>query len=411
MTPLFPAQRAAEEFDQALAGTADSAVQARYADLLEAVATLRDLPEVSPRAEFVGDLRSRLMTAAETELVSSPRAARSVAPVTQLAEVRTRQRNRRLGTVAAALVIVGGSAGMAAAASGALPGQNLYPVKRGIENAETAARFDAAGQGKSLLGQAETRLDEVKALQAEGSTDPDLMTQTVDAFQSAAGQGSAKLFSAYRSSGDASDISAVREFTSSQMAEIATMSLGSDTATNDLLRNAADTLAEIDQQAVGMCASCGSRTALQPPAELAAGAAAVTMATMIARPVTQADADIAHAAALRQKQLDALRNQAKSAEKQADAMSTATDGTTTPNLLDPTSNGGSSSPLTSVVTPDGSLVPSVTTGAAVSGLVSSVTAPLDKATGGATSSLGKTLGDTTSKVTGKVDSTVNGLLP
>ena len=69
MTPLFPAQRAAEEFDQVLSGTADPAVAARYAELLDAVEQLHALPEVTPRAEFVGDLRSRLMTAAETELV------------------------------------------------------------------------------------------------------------------------------------------------------------------------------------------------------------------------------------------------------------------------------------------------------------------------------------------------------
>ena len=64
MTPLFPAQRAAEEFEQALGGTATRAVAARFGPLLETVEVLRSQPEVLPRAEFVGELRSRLMTAA-----------------------------------------------------------------------------------------------------------------------------------------------------------------------------------------------------------------------------------------------------------------------------------------------------------------------------------------------------------
>ena len=81
MTPLFPAQRAAEEFDQVLAGTADTG---RGRALRRAPrrrrAAAHALPEVTPRAEFVGDLRSRLMTAAETELVAAPPVVPLAAP-------------------------------------------------------------------------------------------------------------------------------------------------------------------------------------------------------------------------------------------------------------------------------------------------------------------------------------------
>ena len=234
MTPLFPAQRAAEEFERVLSGTADDAVAARYAELRDAVEQLRTLPEVTPRAEFVGDLRSRLMTAAETELVVVPQATLRAVP--SLPEERTKRRNRRLGTIAASLVVVGGTAGMAAAASGALPGETLYPIKRGIEQVTTAAHFGDAAQGRALLGQAATRLDEVRALQAEGNADPDVISQTMDAFRTAADSGSEKLFSSYQSSGDQADITAVRDFTAAQMADVAAMSTAADTVTNDLLR-------------------------------------------------------------------------------------------------------------------------------------------------------------------------------
>jgi len=58
MTPLFPAQRAAEEFESALRGTASQAVAERYSDLLETVEVLRNEPEVLPRAEFADELGS-----------------------------------------------------------------------------------------------------------------------------------------------------------------------------------------------------------------------------------------------------------------------------------------------------------------------------------------------------------------
>ena len=251
MTPLFPAQRAAEEFDQVLAGTADPAVTARYAELLDTVAELRALPEVSPSAEFVGDLRSRLMTAAETELVVTP------SVVTSLPRARAHSRRRRLGTVAASLVVVGGTAGMAAAASGALPGDGLYPVKRGIEQVTTAVRFNDASEGKALLDQASTRLDEVGALQAQGSADPDLIAQTLADFNEAADAGSTKLFTSYQASGDQSDITTVRDFTATQMADVAAMTTSADTVTDDGLLEVADTLATIDEQARVLCSSCG----------------------------------------------------------------------------------------------------------------------------------------------------------
>ena len=51
--------------------------------------------------------------------------------------VRTRgKRERRLVAVASAAVLLGGTAGMATAAQNALPGEALYPIKRGIEKAE-----------------------------------------------------------------------------------------------------------------------------------------------------------------------------------------------------------------------------------------------------------------------------------
>jgi hypothetical protein len=397
MTPLFPAQRAAEEFDQVLSGTADDAVAARYAELLEAVGQLRALPEVTPRAEFVGDLRTRLMAAAETDLVVAGKPQTSLRAVPSLPEERTRRRNRRLGTIAASLVVVGGTAGMAAAAQGALPGDSLYPIKRGIEQVTTAAHFGDAARGQALLDQAATRLDEVRELQANGSTDPDLVSETMDAFRSAADSGSEKLFAAYQSSGDQADISTVRGFTAAQMADIATMSASADTVTNDLLVDAADTLADIDEQARGLCASCDPAKAVAPPEALSAGAGAATMANLIARPVSQVQSDIRTIAAAKAAALKALQTKAEKQAQSTPTLPTGTsqDGTT---YVFAGSSGKPGDPLTSTITSDGKLLPTVQSGAAVTGLVSGLTQPLDTATDGATTVVTKPLGDAVKKV-------------
>ncbi len=285
MTSLFPAMRAAEEFDSVLAGTAAPAVAERHAGLLSTVEVLRTRPEVTPRVEFVDDLRERLMLAARTELVAVPSGP-------HLAAVRTRTthlshtRQRRLGSVAASLVILGGSAGMAAAASGALPGDSLYPIKRGGEKLNAALRLNEASKGRLLLSQAETRLAEVGELVASGA-DPALVTRTVDAFNSAADSGSDKLFVSYQREGDPTDITAVREFAAQQMTELGRMSVGSDAATGPALVEAADTLADIDQAARVLCRTCGPAAPVAPPSGLTAGAAAADFESLLTSPLAR----------------------------------------------------------------------------------------------------------------------------
>jgi hypothetical protein len=396
MTPLFPAQRAAEEFDQVLGGTATRAVSDRYAELLETVSVLRAQPEVLPRAEFVGELRTRLMTAAETELVPAPPVVRELRPQ------RAPRSPRRLGTVAASLVIVGGTAGMAAAASGSLPGEALYPVKLGVEQVTTAAHLSDAGQGKALLDQAATRLEEVRDLQAQGSPDPELVASTVDSFRSAAEDGSDKLFASYRVTGDTEDVTAVRTFTAEQMTGISELS-GTSSATDELLVDAADTVADIDQQARVLCAACEPGAALSFPEALAAGAGRASVESLLARPVNQAQVDIAAADKARVARLKAL------AEKRAGEVPTSP---TTGVTGAPERVVAEGEKLTSTITPDGKLAPALPTSGthAVTGLVSGVTSTVTGVTTSATG--GKTALDPVVKgLTDTVDGLVDGVRP
>lgn len=397
MTTFSPAQRAAEEFDSVLDGTASRTVADRHADLLATVELLRTQPEVLPRADFVASLRARLMTAAETELAAaSPTHPAKITPL--------RRRNRRLGTVAASLVIVGGSAGMAAAAAGALPGETLYPLKRAGEEINAAVRIGEQSKGKALLGQAENRLDEIEAMMAGGSPDEAMVTDGVDAFRSSADEGSGHLFVAYNSSGDTEDIRIVRTFAAEQMATITQLAAESDAGTANLLVDAADTLADIDQQALVLCGGCGPEDAVDPPAALSEGAAAASVENLIARPAAQAEVDVTAAlqAARAQQRADQPRGQLPADALAALKSAAEQRAGETPRLdafpSDPGKRSGGGL-VRSTITTTGELVPAITDDTAVSGLLTGVTGTLDDVTDGVPP-VGEALDETTDQVEG-----------
>ena len=300
------------------------------------------------------------MTAAETELVAAPRVVR------HLPQERPPPSRRRLGTIAASLVIVGGSAGMAAAASGALPGDALYPIKRGVEQAGTAVRFSDASKGEALLEQAAARLDEVRALQAQGlarcRADLDHRRRLPDRRRSGLGEAVRGLPGRWRH----------QEHHHGSRLHRGADGHASPTcpaprpATDELLLDAADTLADIDQQARALCVACGPARSLAPPAALSAGAGAATVDNLLARPVAQAQLDIDAAEAAR---IARLKNAAEKSAGELPPPSTGVPGGTgqSPSIAT------AGDPLTSTLTPDGTLLPSTGGGTAVKDLVSGVT--------------------------------------
>lgn len=73
--------------------------------------------------------------------------------------------SRRLAGAMAALAVLVATLGVLTIVSrDALPGDSLYAVKRGSEQAQVALTFDESARGFVLLHQAERRLDEVTAL-------------------------------------------------------------------------------------------------------------------------------------------------------------------------------------------------------------------------------------------------------
>lgn len=252
MTSLFQARRRAEDFAAAVddRGAGRRAGGEEITALLEVVDTLREQPAVEPRAEFAADLRDRLMLDAQTAL--SPQAAHLRLPARERG-----RRERRLVAAASAFVLVGGTTTIAAASQSALPGEALYPVKRGIERVEAGLNTSSAGKGHDLLAQARDRLVEVERLVESGSEPShSQVPDTLTTFSATAAEGSTLMFEAFGESYDRALVVEVRTFTRDGAATIEDLAESVPAGARDELAAAAVLLAEIDREAAELCDTC-----------------------------------------------------------------------------------------------------------------------------------------------------------
>jgi hypothetical protein len=216
----------------------------------------------TPRQEFAVDLRERLMREAETVL--TPEKTALTLPT------RTRgKRERRLVAVATAAVLVGGTAGMAAAAQHALPGEALYPIKRGIESAQVGLATSPDSRGNHLLGQARDRLVEVQGLVAQGpATGSAQIPGTLDEFTEQARQGADLLLASYADNKDPQAVVEVREFAARDLTILEGLAQTAPPEAQPALRQAATALAAIDSRASEACPTCSNLPALRVPQKL-----------------------------------------------------------------------------------------------------------------------------------------------
>src|SRR4051794_15558932 len=219
MTWGFRAQRRADDFntvlEHAATGSPGEAGTTRDAELLELVGALRAVPDPQPRPEFVADLRSRLMTEAETVLVPSD-VSRLQLPA------RRTTRERRIAAVVGGLAIVGASTSVAMASQSALPGESLYPIKRVIESAHTGLSVGEARKGSLELSNATSRLDEVSDLTADTDrADDERVARTLGTFTDQATAGADLLLADYAHTGREASIAELRDFASASLDQLA----------------------------------------------------------------------------------------------------------------------------------------------------------------------------------------------
>ena len=252
MTALFSTRRRAEEFAAALDGRA-GILTGELRELVGVTTALRShdsLLTVRPRDDFASDLRARLMAEAVHVLV--PGDAPLVLPVRQRSP-----RERRLVAAASVVVLFGGTAGMAAAAQQSLPGEALYPIKRGLERAEAGLSVSTAGKGQDLLKQASDRLVEVETLLAGGSlTAAPRVPETLDDFTAQAQEGSGLLMASFEETRDPASIVEIRAFTADGITMLQDLARTAPAEAQDELAAAALALGEIDREASALCSAC-----------------------------------------------------------------------------------------------------------------------------------------------------------
>ena len=253
MTAVFRAHRRAEEFDAVVDGrlAADDG-RAELRELAGIVTVLRGQEPVAPSADFTVALRTRLMAEAETVLSPSHASLR-------LPARRRGSRERRLVAAASAVVLFGGTASMAVAAQHALPGEALYPIKRGIEHAQAGLSTSPAGKGRDLLHQADDRLAEVQGLLADGSGNgTPQIPGTIDDFTAQAQEGAGLLLTSFQDSRDPATVVAVRIFAAHSITALQEMARTAPPDAQDELAAAATALSDIDARARDLCDTCAS---------------------------------------------------------------------------------------------------------------------------------------------------------
>ncbi len=244
----------AETFDAALRGVVPAS-DPQVADLLHTVATLQARTVDEPRPEFLGDLRSRLMAEAADVLE-----VRDPAPVASSGT--SRGVRRRLAGVVAAAVTVAGGAGLVASSASALPGEVLYPVKRGTEQVQKSLRLSDSARGAFELEQASRRLSEVEALTERGDARTDVVEKALTEFESVARSGTGRLLEAYADDQDESKVQQVDQFVASTAPTLEKLdrSVGdADAEVVDRVKGLVDELAGTVETTCPTCLSTESR--------------------------------------------------------------------------------------------------------------------------------------------------------
>lgn len=247
---LFVPRRRAEEFASAVDGSRlHASTAAGTAHLVAVVERLRDQPDVELRAEFDTALRQRLMTepVGPFSVPAPPRNPHPAQP----------HRHRRFIAASAATVLIGGTASMATAAQSALPGEPLYPIKRGLEAAQTTLATGAGDKGRKVLSQAGSRLDEVVGLLEEDSaTVAAEVPAALGDFTTQANEGAALLYHAFTEDEDRAAMVDLHSFAVDSTSRLTSLAPQVGHEAREQLSLAATTMGELDQEAASRCDSC-----------------------------------------------------------------------------------------------------------------------------------------------------------
>ncbi|MDH6121332.1 DUF5667 domain-containing protein [Kitasatospora sp. GAS204B] len=230
MTANVLEHRRAKAFAEALEAhrTGQPANRAVLGQLLDTAEALTAIAAPAMDAEVRTVQRATLLAAFEQH------AAGGLAALSPGRERRRRHRAERVGqrrrwgrrfaiTGLVAGVTVGSFAGVSAASSGALPGDPLYGMKRGLEGLRLDMAGSDAERGALLLDQASARLAEARSLVGQGGGPDGLSQSTVQRLNSAlrdmhaeAAKGRDLLRAVYQANGSLAPMRKLADFAEAQ---------------------------------------------------------------------------------------------------------------------------------------------------------------------------------------------------
>lgn len=213
----------------------DPAQPADHGKLLALANGLGELPEPEFDPEVKVVQRAQLVAAMQTMFAEGGASTGPTVPeqrskgahrASPIRRLRPRSRWAK-GLTAGGLTVgvaAGAFGGVAAASSDALPGDSLYPLKRGMEDISLGLADGDADRGEAYLDQASTRLSEARRLMERGrSGDMDHesigeVRRALDGMTHDATEGHRLLHTAYRHDGSLGPIQTLDSFSSSHRA-------------------------------------------------------------------------------------------------------------------------------------------------------------------------------------------------
>ncbi|MCB5169256.1 DUF5667 domain-containing protein [Streptomyces bambusae] len=228
-TPSDPPETAAEQPE----APADAAEPGEHNRLLALANVLGEMPRPALDPEVKVVQRAQLVAAMEAMVIEGTlggaptdpqvpeqRAGRGAHRATSLRKLRPRSRWSK-GIAAGGLTVgvaAGAFSGVAAASTDALPGDSLYPVKRGMEDIVLGMADGDGDRGEVYLDHASTRLSEARRLmelEKAGELDHEALGQirrALSGMKHDAEEGHRLLYSAYERDGSLAPIQALSSF-------------------------------------------------------------------------------------------------------------------------------------------------------------------------------------------------------
>jgi uncharacterized membrane protein YgcG len=183
--------------------------------LVAVAAALEPAQRATPDPAFRFQLRNQLVDIASGRNSFGARARGRFVAINE----RLRRNLRVLVSTGLAAALLAGSGATLAAASSALPGDALYPVKLFRESAQLAIS-SGASEGLKRLTFARTRLHEIRGLEERGTRDPSLYIATLDRMDSLTQTGSTLLIEAVRHGAKPAMLQSVTGFASIQQQDL-----------------------------------------------------------------------------------------------------------------------------------------------------------------------------------------------